>query len=62
MAFTRKTELRHVSAAELNKLAKLLNQTSAWKKLMQTVPSEMTHPEHLPEGNQKYNIHHVKYI
>lgn len=62
MAFTRKTELRHISPAELSRVAQLLNQTFAWKKLMQSVPFELTDREHLNEGKNKYNVNHIKYV
>lgn len=60
MAFTRRTEVRHISPAELVKVAQLLNQAFAWKKLMQAVPSELTHPEDLNECKQKYNYNQVR--
>lgn len=65
MAFTRKTEVRHISQPDLIKLAEILNQPStspAWKKLMQIVPYELTHKEQLNDGRPKYNVQDIRSI
>lgn len=65
MAFTRRTEVRHITPAQLIKIAEILNQTPtnpAWKRLMQTVPYELTHPEDLSfnECKFKYTHNHIR--
>ncbi|KAG4073495.1 hypothetical protein HA402_000719 [Bradysia odoriphaga] len=65
MAFTRRTEVRHISQAELIKIAEILNVPSsspAWKKVMQIVPSELIHHEQLSDCKPKYNIQHIRLI
>ncbi|XP_037025167.1 protein Tube-like isoform X2 [Bradysia coprophila] len=65
MAFTRRTEVRHISQAELIKIAEILNVPSsspAWKKVMQIVPSELIDHEQLNDCKPKYNIQNIRSI
>ncbi|KAJ6648811.1 Protein Tube [Pseudolycoriella hygida] len=62
MAFTRTTLVRNLSRTELLKIAEILNENFAWKKLMQIVPFELTHQEQLNEDKPKYDFHHIKLV
>lgn len=64
MAYTRATEIRHISSAELATIAEILNQPStsqpAWRKLMQIVPNELIDALNVGDAEPKYDLKHIR--
>lgn len=57
--YSRETEIRHLSPADVLMLGQILEKTNSWKKLMRIIPKNMLSPD---SNIAKYNNDHIRLI
>uniref|UniRef100_A0A1B0CKR1 Tube Death domain-containing protein n=2 Tax=Lutzomyia longipalpis TaxID=7200 RepID=A0A1B0CKR1_LUTLO len=59
---TRKTEVRHLPAADMFRIAQQLDSSQNWKKLMRIIPKKLENDDEIGIFGGKYNAEHIKII
>lgn len=60
--YSRDTEIRHISSADVFKLGQILDQTNSWKKLMRIIPRNLSTSTSESDTIKKYNNDHIRLI
>ena len=59
--YSRDTEIRHLTSADIYKLGQILDQTNSWKKLMRAIPKDILNPDS-SDQKSKYTNDHIRLV